>query len=228
MDEVTKWCAQLAGALAHIHARSIVHRDVKLSNLMVTPAGDLVLIDFGLAYQARRSTDFRRGGARRRPLVHVSRPFLTRLATSLRLSTASMTRIAPCAWAAPASWRPRRTASSRATPPPMRSPLARRVARLSCTHEAASVRPRRLLAQVLRRLLWRAQPPARSVRTRAYFHGLRWELLPTPSTYEDVHCTVYTNPAWPVTHSRALRACSERRPERRPAMATVASEFDEW
>jgi len=81
--------------------------------------------------------------------------------------------------------------------------------------------------QVLRRLLWRANPPARSVRTRAYFHALRWEILPTPSTYEDVHCAIYINPAWPGTHLRALRACSERRPERRPAMATLAKEFDE-
>ena len=46
-------CARLArellGALAHIHAAGIVHRDVKPQNVLVAPDGSAKLIDFGIA-----------------------------------------------------------------------------------------------------------------------------------------------------------------------------------
>jgi serine/threonine protein kinase len=40
----------LAGALAHLHARGILHRDVKLDNLVLDCAGGVKLIDMGISW----------------------------------------------------------------------------------------------------------------------------------------------------------------------------------
>jgi serine/threonine-protein kinase len=52
---VTRHGTQIADALAHAHKRGIVHRDLKGSNVMVTPEGRVKVLDFGLSHAVRPS-----------------------------------------------------------------------------------------------------------------------------------------------------------------------------
>src|ERR1700682_946183 len=54
MEIVTRYGTQIADALAHAHDRGIVHRDLKGSNVMVTPEGRVKVLDFGLATPLNR------------------------------------------------------------------------------------------------------------------------------------------------------------------------------
>jgi TolB-like protein/predicted Ser/Thr protein kinase len=48
-EQVLKLGQQLADALAHAHEHSVVHRDLKSGNVIVTPEGRVKVLDFGLA-----------------------------------------------------------------------------------------------------------------------------------------------------------------------------------
>jgi len=47
--QVIKWYRQLAEALVTIHRQNVCHRDIKPANIMLTPGGDVCLIDFNAA-----------------------------------------------------------------------------------------------------------------------------------------------------------------------------------
>lgn len=54
---VVNWGIQLCGALKYLHSRNpvIIYRDMKPSNIMLTPSGTIKIIDFGIAREYKQS-----------------------------------------------------------------------------------------------------------------------------------------------------------------------------
>jgi serine/threonine protein kinase len=65
-EHIIPWIKQLVSACAYIHSRNIVHRDIKLDNIVLTRTNDLhspiKLIDFGLGtHVLKLQSEFERG-----------------------------------------------------------------------------------------------------------------------------------------------------------------------
>jgi len=54
VEAVLRYGTQIAGALAHSHDRNVIHRDLKSSNIVVTPEGVIKVLDFGLALRLQK------------------------------------------------------------------------------------------------------------------------------------------------------------------------------
>ena len=59
VETMVRYGAQIADAIGHAHEHGIVHRDLKSSNVVVTPEGVVKVLDFGLAKHLERG----KGGA---------------------------------------------------------------------------------------------------------------------------------------------------------------------
>ncbi len=55
LETVKEYFAEMSNALTYAHKQGVIHRDIDPKNIFVTPNRGIVLIDFGLSYDARQS-----------------------------------------------------------------------------------------------------------------------------------------------------------------------------
>ena len=62
--DVLRWAENILNALAYLHKRNIIHRDVKPANIKITPDDEAVLVDFGIAKEYGEAGGVTTTGAR--------------------------------------------------------------------------------------------------------------------------------------------------------------------
>ena len=73
--DALRYTAEIAHALAIIHAAGIVHRDLKPGNIMLRDDGSVALIDFGISHGLRREDDLAAGGVDPSPVSISGTPY---------------------------------------------------------------------------------------------------------------------------------------------------------
>jgi hypothetical protein len=63
-SDVCRWAADILNALAYLHQRHIVHRDINPANIKITPENNAVLVDFGIAKELEGAAGTTMAGAR--------------------------------------------------------------------------------------------------------------------------------------------------------------------
>ncbi|HEY8183683.1 MAG TPA: serine/threonine-protein kinase, partial [Thermoanaerobaculia bacterium] len=74
-EQIVRYGKEIVEALAAAHARGIVHRDIKASNIMLTPSGHVKVMDFGLAIMLTASAED--------ATAHISEELKTRIVGTL-------------------------------------------------------------------------------------------------------------------------------------------------
>lgn len=72
--ELIEYATQLASALESAHKEGVIHRDLKPSNILITPGGQLKMLDFGLARLL--TTDWQSTTASDRPGISGTLPYV--------------------------------------------------------------------------------------------------------------------------------------------------------
>lgn len=57
LKKALEFILEIAYALCHLHTHGVIHRDLKLENILVTETGDIKVIDFGIAQMLKEKAD---------------------------------------------------------------------------------------------------------------------------------------------------------------------------